>query len=289
MEYKKNHTIPRVILKEWVSKKDGLEGVFVYEIDKKKEYFSSAKGGRGFSFAITNFLYVPDIDGKKHPNLEKWKSGLESVLSKFIRSIKSQQVKGLVKDNAELALILMSIISLDATSKYDIELGYKFLIDNPEYKKLISGEPEREIKILLLENAVNSVNEEISNYEAIEFTVLTAGEDSEFIYCDRPLISKPFDETSFIVLTKNTLLAFKNVKGTSTIEYKECRPDMVDNVNQLMVERSREWIIASKQAILDKYKAIIGSDRWIRSVKEDRIVYTPIKNLKHGNYFKSLE
>ena len=32
-----------------------------------------------------------------------------------------------------------------------------------------------------------------------------------------------------------------------------------------MAESSREWIIASNELVLNKYKAIIGSERWLES------------------------
>jgi hypothetical protein len=285
MEYKKNHTIPKVILKQWVSDQEGRQGVFIYDIDKGREYFSSSNGGRAFSFAITNYLYVPDIDGIKHPNLEKWKSGLESILATFIQRIKNKQVTGLANNNKEIAQILMSVISLDASSQYDIEMGYKFLEDNPEYKNLISDKPEREVKILLLENIVNSVAETVGGYEAIDFTLCTIADEDEFIYCDRPLIDKPFDETSFIVLTKKILLAYKATKGISTILYRDCNPLLVNTINEIMAERSRKWMIASDKAILDRYIPIIGSERWINSKDKDSILYVPVNYLKNGNYF----
>ena len=55
----------------------------------------------------------------------------------------------------------MSILSLHATSKYDIESAKKFLLKNPEYKELISGRPARESEILVLENIINFIAEEV--------------------------------------------------------------------------------------------------------------------------------
>lgn len=287
MAYKKNHTIPRTILKHWISSVDGREGVFVYEIEKDREYFSSAAGGKAFSFAISNYLYVPEIDSLRYPNLEKWKGNLEGTLSVFIEILKKQQRTDIAKNNDHLAQILMSILSLHATSKYDIESANKFLLKNPEYKKLISGRPARESEILVLENIINFIAEEVNSYNAIEFTVITSDQNNEFIYCDRPLIAKPFDGTSFIVLTKNILLAFSKSDDISTINYIDCKPDFANTINEVMAESSREWIIASNELVLNKYKAIIGSERWLESKSNDNIKYQPIRFLQSGHYFNS--
>lgn len=287
MAYKNNHTIPRAILKHWISNINDREGVYVYDIKKDKQYFSSSTGKRAFSFAISNYLYVPHINGIKNPDLEKWKGGLEAILSEFIELIKKKQRTGIAKSDYHITQILMAILSLDGTSKYDIEAASNFLLNNLDYKNLISGKPEREVNILILENIVNSIIEEVISYKAIEFTVLTSDQDNQFIYCDRPLIAKPFDETSFIVLTKNILLAFNKTIDISTINYLDCKPDFVNTINEIMAERSREWIIASDETILNKYKGIINSEKWTESKLNDSILYKPVQFLMHGSYFRN--
>ena len=77
--------------------------------------------------------------------------------------LKKQQRTDIAKNNDHLAQILMSILSLHATSKYDIESAKKFLLKNPEYKELISGRPARESEILVLENIINFIAEEVKN------------------------------------------------------------------------------------------------------------------------------
>jgi hypothetical protein len=84
-ELKKNHFIPKSVLKYWVDPKTPHRGVHVYDIVKKRIYVSTGTGSTPFSFAIGRDLYVHAATGTRAVGLEKWFSGLESSLGSLSR------------------------------------------------------------------------------------------------------------------------------------------------------------------------------------------------------------
>ncbi|MBO0930467.1 DUF4238 domain-containing protein [Fibrella aquatilis] len=288
MEYKKNHTIPKAVLKHWVITKDEREGVFVYDIIKGKQYFSSSKGKSAFSFAISSDLYVPTIDGIRNVDMELWKSGLEDTIAPFIDKLISKNINNIAKDRTHLAKILTAIFVLDYSSKHRFDIYLRFIKENPELKENISGKPERDDKVLALENIINTISEEVNSYVGIEFTVMTSDDDHHFIYCDHPLIHRLFDDddVSFIVLTNKIVLAFKNA-ANSTILHMGIKPEFVDAINKVMALYSRRWIVASKESDLEKYKDVIESTEWADLRAKDEAEYALVKYLPWGSYFSN--
>lgn len=274
MEYRNNHTIPRVILNHWATEIDSRTGVFVYDIIKDRDYFSSAIGKKAFSFAIEDSIYVPEIDSVRHPNLEKWKSGIEGSLSQFIEKIKNKERSSIVKDSAELNKILMGLFSLNYVSTHDLKLTHDFIDNNPDFRAKISGQPERETRLLVLENIVNVVSIETQGVLPVDFIVTTITNDKEFIYCDRPFINNAFDGLSFIVLSNKIILAFKKSEDISTIDYIESKDNFVDVINDNLAMQSRNWIISASQRQLHSHKNIICSKRWRESKKNDHALFT---------------
>lgn len=84
-EFRRNHFVPRFILKNWVTQGHRYEGVYCFDIEEDRSYFASARGKSGLGFAAADDLYIPVVNGDRSTALEKWFSSFEGPLSHVTR------------------------------------------------------------------------------------------------------------------------------------------------------------------------------------------------------------
>ena len=170
-EYKKNHYIPKVVLKNWVTKGPSYEGIFVYEIETKKNMFSAAKGSSGFSFAIANDLYVPVLKGKRIVDAEKWLSGLEDALGAILPIVISGND---IKYEKQMVAVkfLMGLLSLQYRSEYVLSKFREAVEKDAEVQTFLNVHSNRTVDQVIVENIVNSVEETMKSITPTKMRIL---------------------------------------------------------------------------------------------------------------------
>lgn len=92
---KRNHTVPRCLLKNWVSVRGGESGISYFDIERQQKFFERGKNAR---FAIFDYLYVPyREDGRRDDSLEDWFSKDENGLALVAKAAHDGELGKLTK------------------------------------------------------------------------------------------------------------------------------------------------------------------------------------------------
>ncbi|MEA4808703.1 hypothetical protein SDC9_32313 [bioreactor metagenome] len=270
MDKKKNHYVPRCLLKRWSLNNGTYDGVFVLNCLSKTINFSSAKGNKGFSFASIDNLYILDKNDVRYTNLEDWFSGLENTLSIFIDKVVKRETT-LFKDSAQLYKALMGLLSFEFRSRYLFQEGIKFIESNSKISAKFAGKSSLQI---LLENSVNATTNKVNQLFPVEFTVCNSA--VPLLICDRPLLYNAFDGYSFIPLSPYLLLSFRKSQGQSTIAYHTIDDKTANSFNKQIIEAARDWIVSTNREELER---ISKSEKFEYS---DEIIFEEFRTLIYG-------
>ncbi len=288
---KNNHVCPRCLLREWVTPEKGREGVHVYEIPKKKYSFSSAIGSRAFSFAIKEFIYVPEINGKRTNALEDWFGGFEGQLASFINKIKSgkegeQLIRGRNMQDVmeQWNKLLHAIFSLHHRNAHDLRLITKYLDENPHHKESIGVEDISNTEILVLQNIVHSTMELAIEYQMCDFLVMY-NPSGNILLSDRLLFQEDATGQFIFPLSPYHLVAITKSERKVPSYTRDYLPDwMVNSYNKLIAGRARDWMVSTKKELLEEYAPLMKAH-----VENETPFYQEVKFLTQGIKFDPLQ
>ncbi len=279
-EKKNNHYIPKLILKHWITKNsENRKGVYVLDTTKDKSYFSSSAGKRAFSFAIENDLYVPKIEDERRVELEDWFGGLESTLAKTILKLNSASQEPLFQSQDEMTKFVLALFSFKHRTKYVIEKHRKYLEENPEKLKLISGRSDDNKELILLENIVNATTHDTIKLSSFEMVVMKS-KGKSLIMGDMPFLENIVDGFNFLPLTNKVFIGFRSIGESSFYKVQEPSDELVGSLNSAIASNSRYWIVADNKSQIEKY------EKELKSNLENEPIYTPITFQMRGSTFK---
>lgn len=278
-EKKNNHYIPKLILKHWItSNSQNRKGVYVYDTEKNRSYFSESEGKRGFSFAIGNDLYIPKVNEKRRLELENWFGGLEKTLDKTILKLNSEKNEPLFTSQYEVAKFILALCSFKHRTRYVIEKNRKFLDENPDKIKLISGRTDENKELILLENIVNATNHDaikLSNFEMI----VMRSKNKSLILGDMPFLEDVVDGFNFLPITNKIFVGFRSTKEESFYNIQECSDELVESINFAIASNSKYWIVA------DNINQIRIYEEELKNNSEKESIYTPINFPMNGSTY----
>lgn len=283
-EYKKNHYIPKVILKNWVVAGPTYEGVHVFEIDSKKFSFSASKGSSGFSFAIVNDLYVPILEGERIVDAEKWLSGLEGSIGKTLPMLLAGTD---VRYDSQLEAVkfVMGLLSLQYRSEYALNRFRETVAIDPDAQKFLGLHSNRTVDQIVVENIVNSVDEFLREMAPVKMRIFqpTSG---EFIITDRPVIDEDYVGERIVVVAPKTAIALS--KGTQPFAYQyiPINEEFTQQINDLIATQARSWIASGSEALVKKYSAVVGSEKWTKMRDSEKVRLLSFKQLSQGWEFQ---
>lgn len=285
MEHKRNHYVPQFILRGWVTRGLKYSGVWVYDIREERSFFSNATGAKAFSFAATDDLYVPKIDGKRSASMEKWFGGQESALSKVVRE--ALQKRDILTDRAtydELAALTFALVGLEHRSRHEIEASTRAVRDDPDLRKIISSNPERDIHRLVLENIINDTTNTVQELGHVEITFFET--ENSLICSDRPAFLH--DEIGHFVVLTNHCFAVYHTSSAGLFRYRheQARADFVESVDRALTFAARDWIVADSEQNLNRHIEVIKTSEWKEHVARDHPVVKPVTALTAGWNFR---
>lgn len=258
-EFKLNHYIPRVLLKNWVVSQEGRLGVHTYDALEARSYFSTASGRKAFSFAISPDIYVPKIRDKRYVVIEKWFSNLEDTFGKAVRILLSDENIPLFKKTEDIVNLLYALLSLRHRTLHVLESNNRFLKHNKKESNLLSMGSKKDQRILVLENIVNAIKHEAAEYYNVEFVVAKSNCDS-YILCDMPVLNKVVDGFSFLPISSRVLLAFRPSVTESTYKRINGGNDLVAAINESLAGCARRWIIANNLEQIELFKTHVNTN-----------------------------
>ncbi len=269
-ELRRNHYLPKSMLKHWATPGPKYPGVYCYDIRESRQFFANANGGAAFAFAISNDLYVPVINGERAPEMEKWFSSQEDALAGLVKQAHTKKEQITIKKRADTGRIVQALVGLECRSRYDVQRLREALRQEPSLRAVISNNPERDEQRLVLENIINLITERALLLDPIEITFLHT--KKRFICSDRPFCNDPQLDYCFVVLTNTCVAAYtKSRTGEFMYQHKDAHDGLVDEVNKLVALNARDWLIADSQVQLDQYVTVIHSEEWRRQCASEKL------------------
>ncbi|MEM9454550.1 MAG: hypothetical protein AAGF11_10250 [Myxococcota bacterium] len=285
-EYKKNHTLPKMMLKYWVDPGAPHESTHVYDIRKKKKFLSTGRGKTAFSFAIQNDLHIPRIEGNRATALEQWFSNLEGSLADFIRQAHNMKVPFSFRTNTGFTKAIMGLVALEYRSRYNLDLIQKQLWNDSRLLSDLTSGDGTEPKRATLENLIHLVTERATAIRPTKFEFLHAPADISWITCDRPCLDLTWESApaKLVVLTNKTIAIYQQsscaediIRHTTLEDHKA-----VEATNRDIALNARDWIVADSACLLDQASCITETTEWQESVDKDHLVEIPVDHLATG-------
>ena len=279
MDYKRNHYIPISLINSWVIKNKKNIGVYVYDIQRKKDFFCYAKDRRKFTFAAKNNLYVPEINNIRLTSVERWFSRQEKQLSKFLKLINSNE-NITSNDLKNFVLSVQTLIGLEYRSRFALNKIKEHLIANPCLQKKISDNDYQSIDKLVLENLIHAISNQTHKVMPAKLLVIRLSK-SETILCDRPVID--IDNFKCYVVGRRLIIFIKRSdNGVPNIVLGNENNNVIYIINHQSALQARDWIVTSNKCILEKYIKVINSKEYEQNLKKDKITKFKPLHLNSG-------
>jgi len=279
-ELRRNHYVPQFMLKHWATQGPKYLGVHCYSIRESRTTFENAKGSGAFSFASGNDLYVPEIEGERATAMEKWFSGLEDTLAVLVKQARAKTDQIRLRKAIDSTKISMALAGLECRSRYDICLMEEAITKTPALREVISNNPERGVRRLVLENIINGVTERAGRLGPIELSFLHT--KRRFICSDRPFFNSPDISHRFVILTDTCMVAYAPSESQFRYQHVDATDGFVDEVNKQIAMNARDWLIASDLKQLDQYISVVQSDDWKSRRASDKVELMDIQALTSG-------
>ncbi len=176
---------------------------------------------------------------------------------------------------------IFAIISFKHRNEYNLNNITKKLDGDKELQFKVSGIPNRDLNLIVLENMINACYEDFHEYSQFELIIFSTSNDKSLIYCDRPFIENVVDGYSFLPLTNKKFIAIRPSLYQSTYTREKSGDQFTDSLNSAIAGQSRYWILADSRELLENYIEEAKS-----SCAEIEPVYKPVKYLREGKTLK---
>lgn len=242
---KKNHTVPRGLLKNWVGKSNGKVGLHYFDIIGGKQKFEP---GNKAKFAITDYIYVPiDADGKRDDELENWFSVDENGLAAVATTIFQKQVSQPIKPKL-LAQFVRSCIALGYRS------DYQFLRSGAEHPFRSDQDTENSVHNRAINNFKQLFSVKIEQFKDWRFTILYNLQKNLLIgdqpFFDATIRNPPTDFVSMpiapnaLLFGSSTGMPPDQIRSSVAVVDASTNLKIVEKHNRFVIERARKWVVA---------------------------------------------
>jgi hypothetical protein len=230
-KYKRNHHIPAFMLDYWASQPENYRysGVWVYEIDSKRKYFANAQGRSAYTFAVTNDLYIPTVEGERATAMERWFSALEGTLADFASQAHKHQETLTLDKHEDIAKVLAALFALEYRSPSiirQLQAAFASLDTVPQSNETL-------VHQLALENVINYANVCAAHFSLGTMLLLYCHKPSVLL-SDRPAVSVGDSALAprFFVLTSKVIVALTQEMQENGFAYAYVEPEqgMLDSL-----------------------------------------------------------
>ena len=249
------------MLNYWTSKpaNSPYTGIWVYEIDSRRKYFANAQGSSAYTFAISNDLYIPTIEGERATAMERWFSNLEGTLADFASQTHKHQETLSLNKSEDILKLLAALFALECRSPSLIQQFQTIFATSatvPRPDELVSHQ-------LALENVINYVNECAARF-SLGHMLLLYCEEPKVLLSDRPTFNHSEITHKFFVLTSKVVVALsEEMQGNGFVyRYEEQEQEILDLLNKKIALQAGVWIASTTESQLDQYIPVFDSDEW---------------------------
>jgi hypothetical protein len=277
--FKRNHEVPKALIGNWRSTPARGEPVWVFDIRRQKIYQSTSVGSSAFKFAIIPNRYVVRLPRRRATDVEKWLGASEGAVARFIRGLELQISRHLAV--LEAIPVAYGLIGLGFRSAYTLETWMKGLRD-PQIQTRIGRVPKNEddARKLVLENLINIVDRRVTRLLPPRFEILR-GLGSNVLLSDQAALVTADDAGElYVPLAPRAVVCIcRGVRPEVVIT--DASPlasrSLVENLNELIVQSARRWVVARTHDQLERVAPHLTSDAvGRRAVERERVAVEPL-------------
>lgn len=281
----KNHTVPKGLLKQWLTKKDEQEGYWVLDCNSGNVQF---RKGDGASFAIKEFRYVPvryTPQGTAYRDewLEDWFSQGESDLVVVTKQLSSGQFAA-VKDKARDNFITAAIM-LGFRSAYEFDcMEMKLRRENPDSSDEVIGR-------WVVDHFRSLHAAKLEQFKNWDFA-LHSGMAERLLIGDRPLFDMTMSDRQFqtvvIPLTPDHFLSGCPPENPAQITWQlkcgRAAGGAAIGLNSMTAKLARQFVVGEHQQLLalsdlftqQQFTERKAKDVFLEFSKEKHVARTPV-------------
>ncbi|MBN9299247.1 MAG: DUF4238 domain-containing protein [Filimonas sp.] len=249
-QYKNNHTVPCCVLRQWETVKDNRSGVFQYDIQKDKINFSESRGSGKFSFASSNYLYVPSVRNTRVADVELWLQEGETVLAVALQKWKREIEGPLFESARQEQKFRRSLFALRHRAQPALEACARSFLNTTHRLREFNFDLSRDLQLLVLENMVNATLHDTHCFSSYR-TMLFIDPTASLMIGDSPFLGDIFGNDSFVsCLSPRFFIIIIKGEGVPEFGYTDLPGEFVRVFNKMVAEHSRQWIVARTEAIL---------------------------------------
>lgn len=271
---RRNHTVPKALLKRWLVEKDGKQGHWVLDCDSGSVSF---KSGKEAEFAIRDYCYVPirsAASGVRYrdESVEDWFSIGESALAKITDLIVTGGGKAKRRDFEKL---LTASILLGYRSAYEYALVDQTIRSaDPELSEAESGR-------MTVDHFRSLYATKLDQFREWNFSLFHKF-SSPLMICDRPLFDATLHTSDtqlvLIPLTPDLLLVGNPKRpGEVPLNGVACYPateTLGEMANHFTIQRARQFVVGQPDQLLSISFESFSGGKFLERKAQDSIVFT---------------
>jgi len=277
MAKRKNHEVSRFYLKRWAN--DGKIWMFDIETQTIEERSSEA------TFAIQNYLYVPEIDGRRDDSVEEWFGYAENQLAVYLQRLDKREVGKPVKGEQYMGIVF-ALVGLGYRSGYELKKIEQMLGADENLRKQMEVSDDDNLHVIAVENLINIVTRQAESYLQMGMGIIY-GLANPLITCERPGfdgVAKgvssyqiPLGPYEFAMIDEHRptpMISLNEVAGTK---------EFVDTANDFTIKRARKWVVANSREVLEKIAPMLTKEKVEERASKDNLIFTPLSEEEREN------
>jgi hypothetical protein len=268
---RRNHIVPKCLLKNWTSRNQGSIGFHYFDITEQKRRFEQGSSAR---FAVFDYLYVPYREnGQRDDSVEDWFAKDESALALVAKAAHESNLGKLTRTKY-VNQAARACIGLGYRSPYQF---YRFL-EECEKSEEKFGHAEHANAVRNMLGIFRKKYDQFKNWDYF----IAYGFSEDLLICDTPFfdwsITKRPAELATMPLGPNALLIMHPPKDRGR-EYasfsfqRVSNPKIVRNQNTMTIATAREWVVARTAAQIESIASELSQTEVERRIDLDRLVF----------------
>lgn len=263
---RRNHEVPKGLLKNWLGRKDSKEGFHYADLSTGVLHFEE---GREASFAITEYIYVPErYNGARDDALEDWFSVDENGLAVFAQ----RAAAGTLASFNNEKLIIQAIracIALGNRSAYGMYLAMTAI----HYETGSLHEAA-------VANVLRSIGQKFTAFKTWDFMVLY-DLPVPLLVSEKPFLDFTFRGFDTVVMALGPRALMMGTPSANpgrsqmSLGVGPAGPEHASIAkmhNHATIAMARQWIVASSRSELDAVHSELTPDKVLNRMKTDRVI-----------------
>jgi hypothetical protein len=268
MVKRRNHEVPKGLLKSWLGRENGKGGFHYIDLSTGALCFEE---GREASFAITDYIYVPQrVNGERDDALEDWFSIDENGLAVFSQKAAAGTLASFTNEKL-IKQAIRACIALGNRSAYSMFMAIT-----------ASGAADSSPHEFAVANILRSTGQKFRAFSTWDFLVLY-NLPVPLLISERPFLDFTPRGHDMVVMAlgPRSLMIGTPCDDPSrrqmSIGVGPAKPEharIATMHNHMSVEMARQWVVASSRAELEALADELTPEKVLVRRQTDRVIFS---------------